>query len=177
MSHPAVILAEDAAALPKKLAGVQIVDVKLDRNWADGYASPAVNLPSNLNAFIARGQMRGIFPHLRLAEFRAQALRIHRVDRGRSVDELHIDPERCRVMGRLRSPIDATRGRCRRPPHELERSVALARQSAWQMPDDSPASADDMSYPGAFALSSGARARRVSDSGARFVIPPDLACH
>lgn len=79
--------------LPKKLAGQQIVDAKLDRDWVGGKASPAVTVPSGFNAFIARGRMKLDLPHLsRINKFRS-LVKINTKSLN-SFSELHVDLQR-----------------------------------------------------------------------------------
>lgn len=92
--------------LPKKLAGVLIVDVKLDRDWAGGTASPAVSVPSNFNAFIARGQMKLNLPHLaRISKFRATVTINNKAPN--SFSELHVDLQRTAPDGSNPQPVVA----------------------------------------------------------------------
>jgi hypothetical protein len=79
--------------LPKKRAGQQIVDAKLDRDWRGGNASPEVFVDSGANNFIARGRMKLDLPHLsRIDKFRA-IVKIN-TKSPNSFSELHIDLQR-----------------------------------------------------------------------------------
>ena len=92
--------------LPKKLAGQQIFDAHLDRDWVGGKASPMVNVPSGFNAFIARGRMKLDLPHLsRINKFRS-VVKIN-TKSPNSFSELHIDLQRESQDGSNAQPVIA----------------------------------------------------------------------
>src|SRR5260370_15142504 len=96
----------NSTPLPKKLAGQQIVEARLDRDWTGGKASPAVSVASNANIFIARGQMKLDLPHLsRVNKFRA-TVKIN-TKSSNSFSELHVELHRESKDGSNSQPVIA----------------------------------------------------------------------